>query len=372
MTLVHPEFEAQGSFAHLRLGKNEPKRDPRTLKLAKYIDRAAIPIPDAEDYSPAVPSWPMYGNDRLGDCTCAAVGHMIQTWSANVGVEKTFDDQDIETLYWLTGDPPSTTGEADGPTDTGRFELDILNYWRKTGVGPESYADRIEAFASIDVNDLNLIKTAIFLFGGVYVGIALPKTAQGQAVWDVVGDGETGDSQPGSWGGHAVNIVGYGDGKFKVVTWGGTMEMTENFWSAYGDEAYAIITTDWIRANGQSVSGFDVATLQADLAQIGTPQQAEEEAGGDPGASGIGSLPMLPWEIVFPQAKAWVHVMPDGSVIMKLAPCVSTPMGQAPLAPGVVLQFDANAWESFKRYIAADGKVTQVQTATVIPGGFLH
>lgn len=375
MTIVHPEFEAQGSFAHLRLGKNEPKHDPRTLKLAKYVDRAAIPIPAAEDYTPAVAAWPMYGNDRLGDCTCAAVGHMIQAWSANVGTEKTFDEADIELLYWETGTPPSSSGEAGGDTDTGRFELDILNYWRKTGVGQPSYADKIVAFASIDVSDINMLKTAIFLFGGVYVGLALPKTAQGQAVWDVVGDGETGDSQPGSWGGHAVNVAGYGDGKLKLVTWGGVMEMTENFWHAYGDEAYAIVTADWIRASGESVSGFDLATLQQDLAQVGTPQAESAEAPAENGDEPRQTAPVLPWEIYLPNARVWLQKLPNGGMMVKAAPSVNTPMGPAPLPPGVVLQFDADAWDGFKRYVEADGEVTQVQTAAVVPTpppGFLR
>lgn len=365
MIPVHPEFAAHGSFEHLRLGKQPPKHDPRTLQLARYIDEAAIPIPDSEDYSPAVTGgFPMYGNDQLGNCTCAAVGHMIQVWSANAGGEKTFADADVEGLYWETGTPPAATGEAGSATDDGRFELDILNYWRKTGVGQVSYADRIIAFASIDVSNLDNLKRAIFLFGGVYVGIALPATAQGQSEWDVVGDGKTGRSQPGSWGGHAVNIVGYGDGKLKIVTWGGLLEMTEGFWSAYGDEAYAIVTQDWVEANGQSVvPGFDLATLEADLAQIGTPQAVASE---DTEAVQL-TMPTFAWEIVLPSAKAWVQKMPNGSVLMKIAPSVTSPMGEVPIPPGIVLQFDADAWESFKRYIAADGTVSTIQTAKVLP-----
>ncbi|HYB25349.1 MAG TPA: hypothetical protein VEF89_01915 [Solirubrobacteraceae bacterium] len=36
------------------------------------------------------------------------------------------------------------------------------------------------------------------------IGIALPVTAQGQTEWTVVGDGKTGNSAPGSWGGHGI------------------------------------------------------------------------------------------------------------------------------------------------------------------------
>jgi len=44
--------------------------------------------------------------------------------------------------------------------------------------------------------------------------------------------------------------------------------MTWAFWDRYFDEAYCCLTPDWIEANGQTPSGFDLPTLQADLAQI--------------------------------------------------------------------------------------------------------
>jgi len=51
------------------------------------------------------------------------------------------------------------------------------------------------------------IATAIWLFGGAYIGIQLPIRAQNQDVWDVPSDLGL-DDVPGSWGGHAVYLVG--------------------------------------------------------------------------------------------------------------------------------------------------------------------
>lgn len=258
---VHPEFEAAGSFEHLRLGRNARKDDSRTLKLARYLDLPAIlpEIPAAADYTVGVPSWPMYGNDRLGDCTCAAVGHMIQAWSQAAGGLKTFDDVDIEALYI-----PGT-----GTADDGRSEIGVLNYWRTTGVGPASYADRIVAYAAIDQANVDEVRAALYLFGGLYAGIALPLTAQGQPVWDVVADAPDGRGDPYSWGGHAVPYLAYTpDGSFDVVTWGAVLRLTAAFHAAYTDELYAIVSPDFLGASGTTPQGFDLERLEADLAEI--------------------------------------------------------------------------------------------------------
>lgn len=266
--IPHPA-KVDGSFAHLRLGRLPVKHDPRTFILERYVE-PHLPVPPVTvDLTAAVPTWPMYGNDELGDCTCAAAGHMIQGWTANAGKQKIPHALTVEHAYWQTGTPPSDHGDPGGQTDTGRNEIDVLNYWRHHGIG-ESH--KISAYASIDPDRLDLIEAAIWLFGGVYTGISLPKTAQGQTIWDVVGDGRTGDSEPGSWGGHAVPYLAYASGaagpiQFKCVTWGGVLELTADFHRAYCEEVYAIVSHDFLHA-GKTVDGFDLEQLTADLAAL--------------------------------------------------------------------------------------------------------
>ena len=84
-------------------------------------------------------------------------------------------------------------------------------------------------------------------------------------VWDVV-QGE--DGEAGSWGGHAINIIGYDIDGLTCVTWGATKRMTWAFWAAYVDEAYAIISSDFLNQTGQTPGGFDLQMLQADLRAV--------------------------------------------------------------------------------------------------------
>lgn len=261
---MHPHFEANGSFAGVKLGRKPVKKDGRTLRLANYLDETKLPRNPSAVGTPAVPGWPMYGNDEFGDCTLASAAHMVEGWSFPTGLDKTPDSALVVEDYWLTGHPPAKTGVAGGPTDDGRVELDVLNFWRKTGVA----GDKILAYVSVDPRSETHVKTAIHLFGGVYTGICLPLSAQSQGhLWDVVGDGKTGPSAPCSWGGHAVPYLGYDVHGPKLITWGYEMAATWAFHLRYCEEAYAIISPDWFR-NGHTISGFDLATLQNDLKAI--------------------------------------------------------------------------------------------------------
>ena len=260
--MPHPQLEQHGSFEHLKLGRKRPAPDPRTLRLADYHDPAAIEFPPRADYGSAVSKWPMYGNHRLSDCTCAAVGHMIQAWSASAGAPKTPPYRAIVTLYWQTGDPSGSTGTARGPTDDGRDERTVLNYWRQNGVA----GDGIVAYVSIDPAKLDHVRAALYLFGGVYAMLALPDSAKKQAEWDVVGDGKTGPAEPASWGDHAVPYVAYDADSFTCVTWGATQRLTNGFHSAYAQEAFAVVSNDFF--SGPKARALDLEQLEADLRRV--------------------------------------------------------------------------------------------------------
>src|ERR1700722_11407036 len=116
----------------LKLGKGVARHDPRTLLLASYVT-PALPTPPASfDLTGKVGSaWGMMDNDQLGDCTCAAAGHLIMEWTANAQKKMiTPSDQQIVAAYSaITGYNPVT-----GANDNGAVEVDVLNYWRQTGI----------------------------------------------------------------------------------------------------------------------------------------------------------------------------------------------------------------------------------------------
>jgi hypothetical protein len=224
--------------------------------MAKYLLPQLPPAPAVVDYGRSVSGWTMMANDNIGDCTCAAAGHLIELWTANNNEEQIPADGDIISAYEaITGYNPN-----DPSTDQGGVELDVLNYWRATGIANH----KIEAFVSVGPDNTDHVRSAVYIFGGCYIGLGLPKSAQNQDVWDVPAGGATGDGAARSWGGHAVPVIGYDADGLTVVTWGVTKKMTWNFWAAYCDEAYAILSPDW-DINAVAPNGIDTAALNADL-----------------------------------------------------------------------------------------------------------
>lgn len=259
-TLFGKKEKRMVDHSTMRLGKHPARRDDRTLQMASYLRVEELPkIPTEYSWAGKVSKWPMMKNDTVGDCTCAAAGHLIEEWTADVGA--TFvptDDQIIAAYSAITGYDPKT-----GANDNGANELDVLNYWRKTGI-----ADRkIQAYVALEPRNRNHVLAAVYLFGGCYIGVQLPLSAQKQRVWAVPPEGPTGRGAPNSWGGHAVPVVAYDDHGLTVVTWGALKRMTWSFWETYCDEAYAILSPDFLKAE-KSPLGFDVVALEEDLKQV--------------------------------------------------------------------------------------------------------
>lgn len=250
-------------LADMKLGKRAPRHDVRTLQLADYLQPGVLPtIPTAQDWGGKVPSWPMMANDRIGDCTCAAAGHLIEEWTFNVSSasEVILPDSAIIAAYSaITGYDPGT-----GQNDNGAAEIDVLNYWRQTGIG----GHKVDAYVALEPGNHDHVRAAVYLLGGCYIGLALPVSAQTQRVWAVPPHGAHGHGAPGSWGGHAVPVVAYDVLTLTVVTWGALKRMTWGFWDAYCDEAYGVLSADFVNSSSIAANGIDLTTLQSDLQTV--------------------------------------------------------------------------------------------------------
>lgn len=241
----------------MKLGRRAIKWDTRTLYLMRYLMPNLPAAPAERDWTQGRTDWGMMMNSEIGDCTIAACGHAVQTWSLNsVGLELPVPDSSILSAYeqWCGYSP------ANPSTDQGGIELDVLTQWKNSSLNGHA----LLGFTSLFVTNLETVRQAINIFGGVYIGISLPLSAQNQAVWDVT---RNPGWQPGSWGGHAVWVPAYDQNGFTCITWGGLQRMTNAFWSQYVDESYALLGVPWMSSHG-APSGLDLEQLQADLAAI--------------------------------------------------------------------------------------------------------
>jgi hypothetical protein len=240
---------AAGMFG--KLAPHPEDTHPR-VKLATHTSIPGLPpTPAVVDYASKVRSWPMYMNNQLGDCTCAGIAHMVQAWTAYSRGLVTVPNSAVLDLYERMGYVP---GRVD--TDRGAVEQDVLAEVHRNGIG----GHKILAYAQVDHTNLDAMKTALFMFGSLYLGAQMPGIAATQfeqhQPWHV---------QPGSpiEGGHCFVAQRWdvSDAPMEVVTWGALQRVTEEWWMTYGEEAWVIITPDWMTANGKSANGIDVVSL---------------------------------------------------------------------------------------------------------------
>jgi hypothetical protein len=243
------------------LGKKPKRTDKRTLKLARYLKRERLTLPPpALDWG-MQSNYPMYLNDEIGDCTCASAAHQIITWnSASGNFAPDPSTKDVIAAYSAVSGYDPATGE----NDEGAVMLDVLNYWRKVGIG----GHKITAYVEADRTNIVELELATHLFGGLYVGLALPLEADRQKVWDVTDAEFEGTATPGSWGGHAVHLDQYDAYGPVIRTWGKRQRMTWQWLLSYADEVYCCISTDWIGKSGLAPNGFDLVQLERDIKTV--------------------------------------------------------------------------------------------------------
>jgi hypothetical protein len=246
----------------LQLGKLPAQPARPQLRARRFLNTAALPDPPAQvDHLAAVRDWPMYGNDRYGDCVFAGIGHQEQQISRyGQGTEVRVSDADVLSGYsQVTGFNPN-----DPNTDQGTYVQDAMAWWRKTGIA----GHRILSYASIDPTDTRLIRQCIALFGAVGIGFNFPRSA-----WEQFDEGQPWDVVPGSSldGGHYVMVGGYAPASWWSVTWGALQEMTQAFWRAYVDEVWLVIDDEMAnQLTGRTgfAGGVDLWTLGQDFTAL--------------------------------------------------------------------------------------------------------
>jgi hypothetical protein len=256
--------------ANYKLGKKPGVvEDPRTFKVTQLLDIDAFP-PVMKEWRIAVKlrEWPMFANDRYGCCVFATHAHrvMAQEWSSGRRDKLSITTDQVLSFYAaVTGfrmDEPST--------DNGAYLIDALRYLRSTGFGLEYDISTHTVFGYARVDDIgptDEFKRSAHLFGGLTLGLALPVRAQSQDIWDDTGLDDWQD-RPYSWGGHSVEMVGYNSKGITLVTWGMEQRATWSWVERYCDEAWAVISEDFINRLGRTPQGFNVDRLHQLLSYL--------------------------------------------------------------------------------------------------------
>jgi hypothetical protein len=241
------------------------------LSLGNYLKRGVPAPPVTWDYQHRAKKSlaQMYGNDTLGDCVIAGMGHEVGVFTGNGSPnEVILTMEQIIALYsaiggYVPGDPS---------TDNGCDEVTALNYWIQKGcpIG----ANQIDGYIAVNPADPVEYRTALYLFESLFFGLELPDAwvnpfpSQSGFVWD-----EAGAPDPDN--GHCVVGVGYNTQGVIVGTWGMTGLMTDKALQYYlaeaqGGQLFSVLSQESIRkATQKSPVGFDWSQLVADFDSMG-------------------------------------------------------------------------------------------------------
>jgi len=258
-----------------KYGRRPPKNAP-ALRLASFLSSAVPAHPRSEDYLAKLADWQMLGNDVAGDCNAVTWANMRRLVTAALSTEY-YPTQAQVWQFYQTQNPgfdPSGTSSTNGPGSKQDQGMDIqtgLEYLHSTG-GPDGV--KVVAFAKVDPTNLNEVKAALAIFGGLWLGILVldanqKQFSEGHAWTDVAGSPID--------GGHAILGGGYTTADVKFITWAKETKFAKSFWdgAAQGnrlvEEAWVAIWPEHL-GTGAFQQGVDQAHLTADYqALTGSP-----------------------------------------------------------------------------------------------------
>jgi len=249
-----------------KYGRRPPKSTP-ALRFRSFMSGQVPAHPPAEDYLARLSGWQMLGNDVAGDCNAVTWANMRRLVTATLTTEYYPNQAQVWRFYGTQNpgfDPAGTSG-TNGPGSPQDQGMDVqagLEYLHRTG-GPDGV--KAVAFATVDHTDLDEVKAALAIFGGLWLGVQVLEAnqkqfAEGRPWTDVAGSAVD--------GGHAILGGGYTAADITFITWATETEFARSFWrgtvqgSPLVEESWVVIWPEHLGTTA-SEEGVDQARLAA-------------------------------------------------------------------------------------------------------------
>lgn len=262
-----------------RTGKAPAKGHLKMLNAENYIKKT-ITVPESHNLWAKRAKFPVksFGNRVHGDCTRASQA-VLQMRSERLEQRRTIKitDEEVIRVYY------EMTERYYGGGDTGAYELDALNDWRRPDYTFKDVYGRpytIDAFTRVNHSNLQEVKQAIYISGvhGIKFCMNLPYAFSAMNVkkWDIQEDAPLiGVWAPGSWGGHSMTATGYTkEGIIWPTTWDEPDGLiTWRAFAAYCDESYMVIDSinAW-KKKREIAKLIDLTALRNDVNSVSSYQ----------------------------------------------------------------------------------------------------
>jgi hypothetical protein len=127
-----------------------------------------------------------------------------------------------------------------GKEEPGITVLDAMKSWSKDGWNVKGKNYKISLYGEIEPNEHEFLRTAIYVFRGVHIGLMIPDAVKKlERVWDF--DGQSGEEwKPGPLGVLAY-CKAYNRTSYEIILWGERIQVSNRFVDHYSDEAWISI-----------------------------------------------------------------------------------------------------------------------------------
>jgi hypothetical protein len=242
--------------------------DERTVVFSRFMD-SRFHAPSRFDFDKGRAEIPFvpWGDGRWPcDVTVSQANQLLRFGRIDQKRTLAVRSQDVIQRY------KRIAGESD---QEGISALDAMRNWRSAGWNIRGKNYKISLYGEIEPNEHGFLRTAIYIFRGVHIGLMLPQAVRGPGnVWDY--DGQRDENwKPGSLGGVLAYCKAYTPTSYELLLWGRTFYVSNRFVDRFSDEA-------WIAAETLDYWGSQVLDLHSLVRMY--PQindiQAEKEVRG--------------------------------------------------------------------------------------------
>ncbi len=250
----------------MKTGKKPAVNDTRVPRMSA-VTRGQLPAPPpSANWYADMGEWRMLLNNQLGCCVPAAILHSIYQMSAYAGVALIPTDDDVLRAYAVAGYDPNNPATDQGSYVLG--ETGLVPYWFQNGFTCGGVLNKVRTFMRITRPDPIEWRQAIWLFGGILVGLKITEKIAEETpfMWE--------DATGPIAGLHEVWIPGYlpasgvlddrtGPAVYDIVSWGAMYRATEQFLLDTVDEVVAVVNPVEMNARGLNAADYDLAQLES-------------------------------------------------------------------------------------------------------------
>lgn len=250
------------------LGRLPAVEDKRVPRLSVIKNSLLETPPDNIVWYADVPEWQMLGNNKAGNCVEAASLHAIQQFSDYAGdpvipLESEALDFYTKSQGYDPTNPATDNGSITlGPSGT-------MQYWHDTGIMCAGKLNKVQAYLQITKRDPLEWRQAIWVFGGLLIGMKVPDSIVNAAELPFVWDYQQGAAIAGLhevWANGVVTVAG--ERFYDIVTWGQHCRLTEQYMVQWLDEAIVLFDAACLDTSGcdaRGLSAIELVSLMSDL-----------------------------------------------------------------------------------------------------------